>query len=454
LRNHGPRVLLTDAAERSVLACARGLSAEGFRVVAAASSRPAAAHWSRSCSERVMLADCRVDPVQFAVGLQAVLATGCDVLVPGSEQSLMAVSGIREQVEPLTRVGLSPHAALERGVNKDTLGALAAGAGLPTPESIECPTAEDARRAAADLGYPVVLKPVRTARGATAVPRKALVAADAATMTALLPLFGMPVLVQRYCHAPVISFAGVCADGRLLGVAASRYRRMWFPDGGSASLSESIRADRDLTARVEALVGSARIQGIFELELLELGGGRHAAIDLNPRIYGSMALAIAAGANLPAVWVRWLLGETPAWCEARPGVRYRWEDAELRHLLWQARRGRLRAASAVLRPRRRAVHAYFRRDDPGPAVARALELTAMALPRRRGRAAVGAWDHGDAQGGSDRPVPRRLDQPQRRQDGVDGIHLAPDLGGEGGELGSDVRGAGRALAAADELDPS
>jgi hypothetical protein len=97
-----------------------------------------------------------------------------------------------------------------------------------------------------------------------------------------------------------------------------------------------------------------------------------------------MALAIAAGANLPAVWVRWLLGESPAWCEARPGVRFRWEDAELRHLLWQARRGDLRAALAVLRPRRNAAHAYFRLDDPGPLGARVLELTGMALvPKRR-----------------------------------------------------------------------
>jgi predicted ATP-grasp superfamily ATP-dependent carboligase len=384
MRNSGPRVLLTDAEERSVLACARGLAAEGFRVVAAACHRPAATLWSRSCSERVMLPDCRVDAEAFALGLGAVLDTGCDVLVPGSERSLMAVSSIRERVEPLTRIGLAAHDAIARAINKDTLGSLAAEVGLPTPESIECATAEDAQRAAAEFGYPVVLKPVRTATGTTAVPRKALVAGDAAALIALLPLFGMPVLLQRFCHAPVVSFAGVCADGRLLGVAASRYRRTWFPDGGSASLSETIPADRDLTERVEALVASAQIQSIFELELLELGGGRYAAIDLNPRIYGSLALAIAAGANLPAVWVRWLLGETPAWCEARPGVHYRWEDADLRHLLWQARRGNLRAALAVLRPRRGAAHAYFRLDDPGPLVARVLELTAMALLRKHG----------------------------------------------------------------------
>jgi biotin carboxylase len=332
----------------------------------------------------VTLPDCRADLEGFVQGLEAVLADGCDALVPGSEQSLAAVSGMRGRIEPLTRVGLAPHDAILSAVNKDALVSLAAGAGLPTPESIECAAAEDASGAAEELGYPVVVKPVRTAAGATALPRKALVAGDAATLHAALPLFGMPVLLQRYHDAPVVSFAGVRAGGRLLGVAVSRYQRTWFPDGGSASLSESISVDGGLMERVEALAAAAQVQGIFELELLELGNGRHAAIDLNPRIYGSMALAIAAGANLPAVWVRWLLGETPAWCEARPGVRYRWEDAEVRHLLWHARRGSLRAALGVLRPRRRVAHAYFRLDDPGPVAARALELARTALGRKPG----------------------------------------------------------------------
>jgi hypothetical protein len=89
-------------------------------------------------------------------------------------------------------------------------------------------------------------------------------------------------------------------------------------------------------------------------------------------------------ANLPAVWARWLLGERPAWCEARPGVHYRWEDADLRHLIWHLRRGHGRATLAVLRPRFGTAHAYFGLTDPGPLAARLLELTWMALQHERG----------------------------------------------------------------------
>ena len=34
-------------------------------------------------------------------------------------------------------------------------------------------------------------------------------------------------------------------------------------------------------------------------------------IDVNPRIYGAIGLAIAAGQNLPAIWTDLLLGRTP-----------------------------------------------------------------------------------------------------------------------------------------------
>jgi hypothetical protein len=133
MRHRGPRILLTDADERSVLACARGLAGEGFRVVAAASHRPAATHWSRACSERMTLPDCLVDPAGFAVGLEAALDRGVDALVPGSEQSSAAVSSMRAWIEPRTRVGLPPHEALLDAINKDALASFAARAGLPTP---------------------------------------------------------------------------------------------------------------------------------------------------------------------------------------------------------------------------------------------------------------------------------------------------------------------------------
>jgi hypothetical protein len=100
-----------------------------------------------------------------------------------------------------------------------------------------------------------------------------------------------------------------------------------------------------------------------------------------------MALAIGAGANLPAIWCRHLLHEPVTESRAAPGMRYRWTDADLRHGLWELRGGRPAAAARVLSVHRHVVHPFGRRRDPGPGVARVAELGAEAARRaavRRG----------------------------------------------------------------------
>jgi glycosyltransferase involved in cell wall biosynthesis len=69
---------------------------------------------------------------------------------------------------------------------------------------------------------------------------------------------------------------------------------------------------------------------------------------------------VRAGANLPTLWCDRLLGREPIWnYRGRAGVRYRWENGELRYLIQEALWGNLGSSLSVLRPYRRVVHAYF-----------------------------------------------------------------------------------------------
>jgi predicted ATP-grasp superfamily ATP-dependent carboligase len=105
--------------------------------------------------------------------------------------------------------------------------------------------------------------------------------------------------------------------------------------------------------------------GIFEFQLLRSADDAY-LIDLNPRPYGSLALAIGAGLNLPAIWVDLLLGREPRVGRPVVGVRYRAESREVK-AFGQALRGRrIRQALAIARPRRRTVHAIFSLRDPAP----------------------------------------------------------------------------------------
>jgi predicted ATP-grasp superfamily ATP-dependent carboligase len=381
------RVLMTDAEERAVLGACRALASSGYRVSAVARLRPAATHWSRYCSERVRLPDPRENVAHFVDGLEEVLQRRYSVLIPGSDAALLAISEHRHRFAHLTRLGLPQHEVVLRSVDKPLLHELAAEAGLPPPTSVTCTDDGQALPAAEELGFPVAVKPAQSFLPSANGLRQQRIALvdDRATLMSVVPEFGTPFVVQRYEHAAsLFSCTGVVADGVLLALTTSRVRRTWPPLGGMHTFSETVTPPPGLDVRVQALLEALAWQGIFQLQMLELRG-RLSVIDLNPRLFASVTLDVRAGANLPAVWCDWLLGRRPYAVRARSGHRFRWEEGELCHLLWQLRRGKFRAAAAVLRPHRRVAHAWFRLTDPGPLVARALSLGVRAARERLAR---------------------------------------------------------------------
>ena len=377
-----PRVLVTDAEDRAVLAACRSLCGAGYAVSAVAGARPAATHWSRCCDERLHLPHPREDPDGFVAGLAEVTASReCELLLAGTDASLLAVSEGRERLEKHVRVELPPHQVVRACFDKSEVGRHAAAAGLPPPETELCSTEGAALAAARRLGYPMVLKPARSAALVEGVIRRrgSRPIHDEEELTRELPLYGLPCLVQRHHPGPVLSTSAVATAEGLIGFGASRYERVFPPEGGSVSSSVTVAPPPGLEERVAGLVAGLGWRGVFELELLGDSAG-YRAIDFNPRFYGSMALASAAGAPLAVIWCDHVLGRSSGRrFTPRPGVRYRWEDAEARHLLWQLRRGRLGQALAMLRPHRGVVHAQFRLRDPGPLLAR----VGLALRRRR-----------------------------------------------------------------------
>jgi predicted ATP-grasp superfamily ATP-dependent carboligase len=206
---------------------------------------------------------------------------------------------------------------------------------------------------------------------------------EPADLPAAVAAAGPSFAVQQYTpDARVVSFAGVASRDGLLAVAFSRYERTWPPEAGSVTASVTAVPPPDLLASIEALLARIGWEGIFELELLEHPDGGRSVIDFNPRVYGSMTLAIDAGANLPAVWVQHVLGGKQAPIAARAGLRYRWEEGEARTAGRLVSEHRYAEAGRLLRTPSPRVWAFFRASDPMPAVVRASWL--LARPLRRG----------------------------------------------------------------------
>ena len=380
----GPRVLITDAQDRSSLAGCRSLQRAGYAVDALATGRPAAAHWSRFCDRRLTATDPRSDSDRFTSELSDIVRSKrYRLLVTGSDASLLAISRHRERLEPFVELALPPADVVERCVSKPALAQAAAEAGLASPETELCADEGDARAAARRFGYPVVLKPPSTifGRNGDVRQRAGSLVRDETSLAALLPEYGTPCLIQRRESGAVLSFSGVAAEGRVLAYGVSRYGRTWPPEGGAVSFAETIPPPNGLLQKTEDLLEVLGWQGVFELEVIERADAGFAAIDFNPRLFGSLELITRAGAPLTAAWCNWVLGRGQIEGQARPGYHYRWEDAELRNLWRRLRRRQIRSALNLLRPQRRMARSFFRATDPAPLLARLLLLVNHRLHR-------------------------------------------------------------------------
>ena len=394
------RVLITDGEERSVLAASRGLALHGYAVTVTASDRFAVAHWSRTCARRVLVPSVASDVAAFLNTLVSIVSrVQHAVLLPGTDAALLAVSHARERLEPRVTMGLPSHAAVLRSTDKRALVDACRAVGLDLPTTICCDSEEEATEAVRRIGLPLLVKPVRSvvaANGGLAT-RPSSLAENLPALQRAIAQAGRPYLLQRLERGgTTYSFAGVLAGGRLLAHVFSRYHRTWPPRAGAASFSQVRQAPAGLAERAEEIAAQLGWHGVFELELLRLPSGRLLAIDFNPRVYGSLALAISTGVNLPALWCNSLLGKSPppsGEMMRRPKrVSYRREDTELRHALAAVRARAVRDALDTVRPQRGVAHAYFRADDPLPALARAIVLARTVVRRRYGtRHRRNAW---------------------------------------------------------------
>lgn len=370
------RVLVTGDDFYASLALVRGLNAGGYPPVLAVPQHDTYA--GRSCAvEAVVLVPRAEDvPRSFATAVAAA-ATDHDVsaVLPANETALIALAHHRALLP--VPLGAPPATVVDLATDKARVLELAAGHGFEAPPSTVGRPAE-LRTRAESFNYPVILKPSRTIlRGdddrLPSVDVSLIASADA-LRTALAPLPDLEWVIQPYLRGQLCAVAGVAWEGTVYGTVHQVARRIWPRDTGYSCYAETVPRAPGLDERVAGLVRALRWSGIFQLQMLQRPVGERLLIDFNPRPYGSLWLAVSAGANLPAAWAGLVHGVAPPPIDYRAGVRYRLEHHDLYAIASLFRDGEVFAALTALLPRRGTAHALFSWQDPKPLIVAADRL--------------------------------------------------------------------------------
>ena len=376
-----PRVLLTGSETPAGLAALRALDLAGFETWAAVQSRSSLGARSRAAAGVVDVPDPRTAPDAFVGALaKSAERLGAAAVLPGSEAGLLAMAGRAEEFPASVAVGDAPESTLRRATDKTALALFSLRAGLDAP-----PTrivAADDPAGSEGLSFPAIVKPLRSELSTDGRLQRfeaSRVESQSELERALRGLPDAVGLVQPYIDGLLVSVNGVSFEGEIHGLNQHVVHRVWPDRCGQAVFAETIPMDPERERAVAAFMKELDWSGVFNLQLIE-SEGRDYVIDLNPRFYVSLTLAVAAGLNLPAIWASLLLGLPFEAGPYRTGVRFRQEKGDPRAIYCELRRGHLRTARDLL-PRRRTVHALFSIRDPRPTLS--ILGDGVALLRRR-----------------------------------------------------------------------
>ena len=342
-----PKILILDGMWNKTLAAVRSLGARGFHVTVGEKTRLATALFSRYCSGRMIYPSPSGKRELFLDCLEDELARGgYDALFPmeWTTQALLTDPFNRHRFERYTRIPFV-NADLADFVNdKADLMRYAKTCGVDVPETIFMKGNEDLGRIADTIDYPVVIKP-RISSGS----RGLVYAGDRSELLSNYPAvherFPFPI-IQEY-----IPGSEVCGVAMLLNFqsqvrASFVYKRLRsYPvAGGPSTLRVSVKRD-DLRDIAGHLLQSLTWTGIAHVEFkIDPRNGRPKLLEVNPRFWGSLALAIEAGIDFPFLLYKLAMeGDVEPVNDYADGVMCRWLiPGDLLHFIHNPQRFRLK----------------------------------------------------------------------------------------------------------------
>jgi protein-tyrosine-phosphatase/predicted ATP-grasp superfamily ATP-dependent carboligase len=347
-------LVLDEGRDRASLVAVRALAADGWTVGTASVARSLASR-SRHSTRWHPVPDLAEGPEQFVIGVnRAVESGGYDVLFPAWDQAILELSRRREHIS--CALPFSQHDVLLRCSDKLAVARVAAEVGLVTP--ITVPATETALN---EWLGPVLIKPSNHSAGMRAQwfadAREAWPAAQA-----MAAADGRPI-AQEVLDGTLMAFAAVAdRDGTLVSVSQQIAELTWPLGVGVTARGVTVPIDPKLRNQVAEMLQRLGWFGLVQLQFLLPADRTPRLIDFNGRFYGSMTLAIAAGANHPSVWGRLALGEPVAPRVASAGANYQWLTRDLRSSFASPRRWRELARAARLAPV--ATHSLWSPEEP------------------------------------------------------------------------------------------
>lgn len=326
-----PVAIVTDGMWRKSLSAIRSLGKSGFCVHVFGDTWLTVGFWSRYAHRRIIAPDAKDDIAGFGDALlqhlQELRAATPDapkpVLMPMEDDSLRYVVANCEMLSAFADLIVPSPAAFANCIDKAATMALAARLRIPHPRTEGADSADSLIAAIRHMPGEFIVKPAQGSgsRGVRYNPIFTAIEAES-----YLRAFG-PALVQER----------VPSDGAAIGVSVllgrdgaclahfSHKRLREFPNSGGPSTDRIGIADHGLLKTSLQLLEELQWQGVAMVEWkINPRTDTPMLMEVNPRFWGSLELAVRSGVDFPVLYARAAAGRAKAGPPPVLGRRCRW----------------------------------------------------------------------------------------------------------------------------------
>jgi len=311
--------LVTDAHNRITLAISRSLGRKGVKVGCTSDKRYAHSFFSRYCNQRFLCPNPSKNPSSFIKALIKILERRkFEILFPVEHETILLVSKHKEELTPYVKVPVVNFDNLVKAANKSFLMRFASKLGIPHPKTYFIDNIDEVKEISKELDYPVVIKPsIRSGAWGIAyanTPTELVVKYET-----LHRVLGEYPLIQDYISGIGYGVEALFNEkSQVRAVVVHRRLREYPITGGQSTLRETVR-DPEIQNLGLKLLKALEWYGVAMVEFKrDVIGGTPMLMEINPRFWGSLALAMAAGVDFP-----WLLHEMAVQGDVKPAPNYR-----------------------------------------------------------------------------------------------------------------------------------
>ena len=338
-------VFLTDGHWRKSLAAVRALGANGVRVTVGESTRLATAAFSRYCYRRVVYPSPLFHSSAFVDFIESELSRrSYQMLLPMEDETVMILSQHRSELSRWAYLPVPSYHKLKFARNKENVLKAAEKNGIPIPKTWYINDISKLNGLKDELPYPVVIKPKNSA-GAIGVfyPKdsKELIK----QYLTVHRRFPYPLIQERIPGHGTGYGASFLMDeaGHVKASFVHKRIREYPVTGGASTLRESVRRD-DILDMAHILLKSLDWFGVAMVEFkMDPRDRTPKLMEINPRFWGSLSLAVTAGVNFPYLLYRMSRGENFKPVEHyQIGKKCRWLlPGDILHFIYNPERMRL-----------------------------------------------------------------------------------------------------------------